>query len=198
MRSESDLPQGWTIAALSECSTQVTDGTHLPPAFVDSGVPFLFVKHIVKGQLTFQDTKFISIETWQEFQRRCPIDLDDVLYTAVGSYGVAVSVNTDRPFSFQRHIAHIKPYRQIDSRYLAYFLNSTFGLTQAHQVARGVAQKTVTLGDLKQFRIVLAPLNEQRRIVARIEELFSDLDAGVAALERAKANLKGRAGPSIV
>ena len=35
-----------------------------------------------------------------------------------------------------------------------------------------------------------APLNEQRRIVAKIEELFSDLDAGVAALKRAKANLK--------
>ena len=34
------------------------------------------------------------------------------------------------------------------------------------------------------------PLNEQRRIVAKIDELFSDLDAGVAALERARANLK--------
>lgn len=38
--------------------------------------------------------------------------------------------------------------------------------------------------------IPLAPLNEQRRIVAKIEELFSDLDAGVVALNRAKANLK--------
>ena len=36
----------------------------------------------------------------------------------------------------------------------------------------------------------LAPLNEQRRIVAKIEELFSDLDAGVAALGRIRANLK--------
>ncbi len=38
--------------------------------------------------------------------------------------------------------------------------------------------------------IPLAPRNEQKRIVAKIEQLFSDLDAGVAALERAKANLK--------
>ena len=38
--------------------------------------------------------------------------------------------------------------------------------------------------------IPLAPLAEQRRIVAKIEELFSDLDAGVAALERVRANLK--------
>jgi type I restriction enzyme S subunit len=40
------------------------------------------------------------------------------------------------------------------------------------------------------IRLPIAPLNEQRRIVAKIEELFSDLDAGVAALKRAKANLK--------
>ena len=38
--------------------------------------------------------------------------------------------------------------------------------------------------------IPFAPVNEQRRIVAKIEELFSDLDAGVAALERVKAKLK--------
>jgi type I restriction enzyme, S subunit len=38
--------------------------------------------------------------------------------------------------------------------------------------------------------VPLAPYNEQRRIVAKIEELSSDLDAGVAALERAKAKLK--------
>ena len=43
---------------------------------------------------------------------------------------------------------------------------------------------------MSQVRVPIPPLNEQRCIVAKIEELFSDLDAGVAALERAKAKLK--------
>jgi len=43
---------------------------------------------------------------------------------------------------------------------------------------------------LSRFPVPLAPTNEQRRIVAKIDELFSDLDAGVAALQRVKANLK--------
>jgi type I restriction enzyme S subunit len=43
---------------------------------------------------------------------------------------------------------------------------------------------------LHSYKLRFAPLNEQRCIVAKIEELFSDLDAGVAALKRAKANLK--------
>jgi len=45
-------------------------------------------------------------------------------------------------------------------------------------------------GRFAEIEFPLAPLNEQRRIIAKIEELFSDLDAGVAALERIRANLK--------
>ena len=49
---------------------------------------------------------------------------------------------------------------------------------------------SINKGVLSRFPVPLAPINEQRRIVAKIEELFSDLDAGVAALERVRANLK--------
>ncbi len=54
----------------------------------------------------------------------------------------------------------------------------------------GTTIKHLTGKALSRIEFPVPPLNEQRRIVAKIEELFSDLDAGVAALERAKANLK--------
>ena len=46
------------------------------------------------------------------------------------------------------------------------------------------------LGAISQVRLPIPPIREQRRIIAKIDELFSDLDAGVASLERARANLK--------
>jgi type I restriction enzyme S subunit len=54
----------------------------------------------------------------------------------------------------------------------------------------GTTIKHLTGTSLSKVSFPIPPLNEQRRIVAKIEELFSDLDAGVAALNRAKANLK--------
>ena len=51
-------------------------------------------------------------------------------------------------------------------------------------------QNTVSQGVLEKLLVPVPPLNEQRRIVAKIEELFSDLDAGIVALERVRANLK--------
>ena len=48
----------------------------------------------------------------------------------------------------------------------------------------------VSLGDLKVLEAVLPPLNEQHRIVAKIEELFSEIDKGVESLQTAKAQLQ--------
>jgi type I restriction enzyme S subunit len=58
-----------------------------------------------------------------------------------------------------------------------------------------IAKWTVNIAHLGATRFAelplpVPPLGEQRRIVAKIEELFSDLNAGIAALERVRANLK--------
>ena len=72
--------------------------------------------------------------------------------------------------------------------YLYYYLT---GLTnRLRAIHQGAAQPNLNTGIVKAIPVPLAPLNEQRRIVGKIEELFSDLEAGVAALTRARANLK--------
>ncbi len=54
----------------------------------------------------------------------------------------------------------------------------------------GTTRLKLNQAPMKKIPIPLAPLPEQRRIVARIEELFSRLDTGVEALQRAKAQLR--------
>lgn len=182
-----ELPEGWCWASLSQCSRRITDGTHQPPQFIETGVPFIFVAHIVKGSISFENTKYISETTYKQLNTRCPVEYGDILYSAVGSYGVAVPVLTNRPFSFQRHIAHIKPSNLLSMKYLIFCLNSSLCLDQAHRDARGVAQKTVTLTDLARFVIPLAPLAEQEQIVAEVERHLSLINQLEIAVE---ANLK--------
>jgi type I restriction enzyme S subunit len=179
------LPPGWCWVKLCEIAKRITDGTHQPPKFELAGIPFLFVKHIVSGKISFSDTKFISHATYKNLQARCPIEVGDVLYTAVGSYGVAVPVHTTQPFSFQRHIAFIKPLNIISSDYLSATLNSEVGKKQANLYARGVAQKTVTLGDLSRYAIPLPPQKEQVRITTDIERRMSITDEAERTIETA-------------
>jgi len=168
-------PKGWPTARLGELCSRITDGTHQPPKWSETGNPFLFVSNVISGELDFNTAKFISDETYAELTRRCPIEVGDVLYSTVGSYGVPALVRTERRFAFQRHIAHLKPdRRELDPEFLRVMLASPPLRRQADCVARGIAQKTVNLADIREFMVFKPPLDVQRelaRSVTRVETL---------------------------
>lgn len=87
-----------------------------------------------------------------------------------------------------RGLAAIRPKGDIPNRYVLYYLR--FIEKELASKATGTTFSAISGDVLKREIIPLAPLTEQNRIVAKIEELFSQLDAAEAALKRAKANLK--------
>lgn len=72
--------------------------------------------------------------------------------------------------------------------YIKAFLQSHYSALRKQ--AAGGMQPNLNLGLVRKIRVPVAPLNEQYRIVNKLDELLSDLDAGVSSLERARANLK--------
>ena len=104
---------------LSELCLIITDGTHQPPKFKSKGIPFIFVSNITEDKVTYDAEKFIDQDTYDELIKRTPIEIGDVLLSTVGSYGHPAVVKSDKKFLFQRHIAYLKPKREIiDSDYL--------------------------------------------------------------------------------
>jgi type I restriction enzyme S subunit len=187
-------PKNIKTLPLAKVCKRITDGTHQPPKWSTSGYPFLFVSNIISGEITFDTAKFISSETHEELTRRCPIEVGDVLYSTVGSYGVPVIVKTQRKFAFQRHIAHIKPDSNlIDSQFLCAMLASPPLKRQADRSARGVAQKTVNLEEIRKFIIFCPSISLQQEFADRVEAVeklkaahrasLSELDALFASLQ---------------
>lgn len=79
----------------------------------------------------------------------------------------------------------------MDAKYLYYYISSQTFRGEAERYMTGaVGQKRVSTTYLKQSTIPVAPLDQQKRIVAEIEKQFSRLDEAVANLKRVKANLK--------
>lgn len=182
---------------LRDLTDKITDGTHQSPKWAPEGVPFLFVSNLTGGSIDFTTHKFVSNDTHAELTRNTSIARGDVLYTAVGSYGIPVVVETDQPFIFQRHIAHIKPKRGLlEPHFLRGALSSTRLRRVADRVARGVAQKTVTLGELAKFEIPDIPMSQQceyASIVKKIEILREEHRAHLATLDELFASLQHRA-----
>lgn len=159
-------PKGWEVVQLEQVCRRVTDGTHQPPKWANEGIPFLFVSNIVNGEIDFNVSKYITEESWSSLTERCPIEINDILYTTVGSYGNATLVRTKKRFCFQRHIAHIKPnLDKVHPEFLLGLMQSDGIKRQADRQVRGVAQKTLNLRELKQFQVLVPPLSEQEQYI---------------------------------
>ncbi len=78
----------------------------------------------------------------------------------------------------------------VSNKFLQYRLLSMDFVRFANRNAKGVQHPRVSPKTVANFNLALPPLLEQHRIVAKIEELFTQLDAGVAELEQAKVRLK--------
>ncbi len=190
-------PKRLVIAPLASLCRRITDGTHQPPHWSPTGHPFLFVSNIISGELSFETQKFISDDTHAELTRRTPIEVGDVLYSTVGSYGVPALVRTSRKFAFQRHIAHLKPRSELLApEFLCAMLASKRLRQQADRAARGVAQKTVNLTDIRNFTVFCPPLDAQYDFAARVAEvdkLRAAHRASLASLDALFASLQHRA-----
>jgi len=153
-------------------------------------IPFLFVRNIVGGRIDFNVEKHVSYVTYEKLVRACRPERGDVLYSAVGSFGVAVVVDTDRPFTFQRHIAHIKPRRDlVEPYFLCSYLNSPEGRRESDAAALGGAQRTVTLGSLAGFEVPIPAIEIQRRIAASVTAWSAKLEVIRAQVEEQVASI---------
>ena len=162
-----------TVALLDLCK-KVTDGTHQSPKWTTKGIPFLFISNIVDGEIDYSSQKFIDQATYDSLTKSTKIELNDILYTTVGSYGNVARVKSDQLFCFQRHIAHIKPdFDKINPKFLEKMLSSYGVRRQADRLVRGVAQKTLNLKDLKEIIVFNIPLVEQNHFVQKCEVIES-------------------------
>jgi len=85
----------------------------------------------------------------------------------------------------------LRPYSGIDAKYLYYFVSSQgFRANAEHNMTGAVGQRRVPTLYLSSRCMPVAPRREQRRIVAKIEELFSELDKGIEGLTTAREQLK--------
>lgn len=172
-----DIPDSWQWVRLGELATKFTDGTHSTPKYVLAGVPFLSVKDMSRGFLDFSNTKFISEEEHEILYKRCNPEKGDLLITKVGTTGIPVIVDTDKQFSLFVSVALMKfSKRYLDVNFLKELINSPLVQQQAQENTRGVGNKNWVLDDIRNTIVPLLPLNEQKRIVARIEQLFAEID----------------------
>ena len=165
-----DIPESWKWVRLSDLCKSISDGDHQPPPQVPNGIPFLVISNVSSGTIDFANTRYVPQDYFEALSAERIAERGDILFTVTGSYGIPIKVNCDKAFCFQRHIALLKLL--IDWDYLFFALKSPAIKLQCDAIATGTAQKTVGLKSLRSIILPLPPLAEQKRIVAKLEEIL--------------------------
>ena len=168
-----ELPESWCWCRLGDILLKLTDGTHSTPKYTESGISFISVKDVSSGKLDFSNCKHISEKEHTELYDRCNPEIGDILLTKVGTTGIPVIVDTDLPFSLFVSVALLKFNQELlYNKYLLYMINSPLVQKQAAENTKGVGNKNWVMRDIANTLIVIPPIDEQHRIVAKIEEIM--------------------------
>lgn len=171
-----EIPENWEWCRLGTILQKLTDGTHSTPKYAASGIPFISVKDISSGKISFESTKFISEEEHELLASRCDPHRDDILLTKVGTTGIPVLVDTDRPFSIFVSVAQLRFSTELlDKFFLIYLLKSPFVQTQCRENTKGVGNKNWVMRDIANTLICIPPLAEQKRIQASLANVLKSI-----------------------
>ena len=186
----------WPEVVVSDVSELIRGVTyskeHATDKPQDGYTPVLRATNIQESRLVLDsDLVFVPDSNVSADQRLRAGDI--VVATSSGSkhlVGKSGLVHADWHGSFGAFCAAIRPKTNIESRYLAAFLQSPSYWKQVGTKALGVNINNLRRGDIESLTLPLPPLGVQREIVAELEKQFSRLDEAVANLQRVKANLK--------
>jgi type I restriction enzyme S subunit len=190
-----ELPAGWVwtvLGALAEVRNGVTKGRDLS-RFKTVEVPYLRVANVQSGYLDLSVVKNIKIKESELEQYK--LQHNDVLFTEGGDRDKLGRGTVWRgeitPCIHQNHIFCARLYT---SDILPEWVSLASQLLYARDYFWSTASQTVNLAstnstNLRAFPLPLPPSNEQRRIVARIQELFARAEAVEAAVAIARRRL---------
>lgn len=165
----------WKKAKLSECCQSISDGDHQAPPKSNKGIPFVTISNIKDNSFGFTNCMHVPQSYYDNLLAKRKPQKGDILYSVVGSFGIPVLMKENVKFTFQRHIAILRPNPHIvEPAYMYYSMLSKAFFLQADAAAIGAAQRTISLSSLQNLTINLPDLPTQRRI-ASILSAYDDL-----------------------
>jgi len=177
------LPPGWAWTTLGEITSP--SEARANPSDLPANMPYVGLEHIEK------DTgRLLGYGRAQDVRStKTLFRAGDVLYGKLRPYLNKVCI-PDFDGVCSTDILVFPKRNFLCNRFLKYRLLASDFVRFASLNVSGVQHPRVHFKTLAQFRVALPPLPEQRRIVARIEELFSQLDVAEEGLRRVQRNLK--------
>ena len=187
-----DVPNGWNWCKLNDLCSFLSRGKSPKYSEDDKTYPVFAQKcNLKEGGISLEQARFLDPSTINKWDSKYKLQTGDVLVNSTGTGTVGRTRLFDEsylgkyPFVVpDSHVAVVRTYEEINSEYVFAYMSSQ--LIQQYiedNLAGSTNQKELYIGVLENLYFPFPPINEQQRIVQKIEELFSVLDNIQNALE---------------
>ncbi len=195
-----ELPNGWAWIELKDLvedpKKDIVDGpfgSNLKSnEFIDFGIPIFKIQNIKANKFLDKNINFISKNKAKELERHS-FRSGDLIITKLGDpLGLCCKVPPKYKYGIiVADLIRVRPNKQrVFDKYLIYTINSEIVQNQFKAFTKGTTRPRVNLTIVRSIKLALPPVVEQGAIVERIEELFSELDNGIANIKKARRQLK--------
>lgn len=151
---------------------RVADGTHDSPKEVEFGKKLVTSKNIIGGKLDLEKSYFISLEDFNEVNKRSKVDQWDILISMIGTVG-EVALIKEKPDFAIKNVGLLKNNDEYAAKWLYYYLKSDLGQYQIKSRLRGTTQLYIPLKDLRKLEIEV-PKNHEELI--KIVKILDNID----------------------
>ena len=179
------LPEGWRWVRLGEVCSKPQYGLTQAASQESVGPKFVRITDITSGQINWDTVPYCRID--QRTLEKYLLAEGDLLFARSGSVGATLLIREKPPYDavFASYLIRVRVNHSVAlPEFVDLFIRSSFG--QAQIIPQGAAQKNINAKLIQQLLIPLPPLEEQRRIVAKVEELMSRIREAKRLRQEAK------------
>lgn len=178
------LPEGWRWERLGDVCEPSQYGWTTKAASSGS-IKFLRTTDISSGRVDWATVPYCA-------EAPCDVDryrvkTDEILISRAGSVGKSFLIDTADEAVFASYLIRFRPLSA--PRYIHYWLQTDTYWSMITENTAGIAIPNVNASKLSDLPVPMAPGHLREQIVARIDELFDEIDDGEAALARARDDL---------
>ena len=158
--------------------------------FLNEGIPVLKIQNIKEYKINDKKIDYVSEEKFIEL-RRHSFKNGDLVMTKLGSpLGVTAFVENIDEGLIVADLVRIRSNNQlVNVKFLQYQLNSPLIRKQINSAAKGATRQRINIGVIRNLLLLLPPLAEQQRIVAKLDAAFAEIDRAVALTEDREVEL---------
>ena len=170
-----DIPEHWKWARLSSLVSVLGDGLHGTPSYdVNGNVYFINGNNLKNGKIVINDlTKKVSKEEAKKYYK--DLNQSSLLVSINGTLG-NVAFYDNEPVILGKSACYFNLIGHLDKYFFKVLIDSDYFQSYLTNFATGTTIKNVPLSAMRSVLIPLPPLAEQKRIVAKVEELIALCD----------------------